>query len=454
MKIEAGTKDGSLHVYTRFGNDEYDQDNLAADYFTLQYTGALASCVAQITGTSFVVKAGTSGSETAIYTADLTVYNTVEKLVDFLDAQSDLTAAVVAKYREYPTVNKLDYSTGKAIAKTAGGTAITANLQAVVDWIASAAEPLVEIYRPTQAGTAPATIGWTYLVGGGATAPTTTDWTDALALLQTEDVQFIVLLTSDAAIHAAGDSHCDFMSRNGQMERRCISGGALGETLDEVTARAADLNSDRFYLVSPGFVDYDESGNSVTYAPYMAAAIIGGMACGVNPGTPLTNKIITVRGLEKKYRIPSDTDDLINGGVLALISTKQGYKVCKSISTWLANRNYNRVEMSTGVALDYVMRNVREAIQPMLGKKGRPLSLVEIATRVDSCLRELARPEPLGPEVIVGDSANPAYKNIVVTLEGDVVRISFQCSPCIPINYELVTTFAVPYSGSYTVSAQ
>jgi hypothetical protein len=50
--------------------------------------------------------------------------------------------------------------------------------------------------------------------------------------------------------------------------------------------------------------------------------------------------------------------------------------------------------------------------------------------------------------VLVGDAQSPPYKNITVTLEGDVMRIEFQASPVIPVNYIPITIYAVPYSGS------
>jgi hypothetical protein len=111
----------------------------------------------------------------------------------------------------------------------------------------------------------------------------------------------------------------------------------------------------------------------------------------------MTNKTMKVRGLERNLRNPTDTDQLIKGGVLTFENTPQGYKVVKSISTFLTNSNYNRVEISTGVAMDYVARTVRDALADLRGAKGSPTVLSEAVSRADSALRELARPEPLGP---------------------------------------------------------
>ena len=91
------------------------------------------------------------------------------------------------------------------------------------------------------------------------------------------------------------------------------------------------------------------------------------------------------------------------------------------------------------------MRNVLDDLR---GKKGSPAILSEAVSRVDSILRTLAMPEPMGPGVIVGDKINPAYKNITASLDGDVLRVEFQCSPVIPVNYIPIAIHAVPYSGT------
>ena len=154
--------------------------------------------------------------------------------------------------------------------------------------------------------------------------------------------------------------------------------------------------------------------------------------------------------MERDLRNPTDTDPLILGGVLCVENTEQGYKVVKSISTWLINGNYNRVEQSCGVAVDFVARNIRNALDVLRGQKGNPLLLSRAVSIADSTLRELARQEPQGPGVLVGNTENPAYRNIKASLEGDVLRIEFECSPVIPVNYVLATIYAVPFSGTAT----
>ena len=294
-------------------------------------------------------------------------------------------------------------------------------------------------------------VDWTYLADGSDGTTTNTEWQAAFSALQAEDVQWIVPVSSSASIHAMASTHCGYMSTVARKERRCFVGMASNSTDAAAIAAAKNLNDDRTALVHLGMYDYDARGTLVLYEPYILAAMIAGMFSGANPGTAMTNKSLKIRGLERKLRSPTDTDILIRGGVLCVEDTAtRGYRVVQSISTWLNNRNYNRVEVSTGAATDFVARNVRQALEDMVGQKGNPATLRLAIEKTDSILRELARAEPAGPGVIVGDAEHPAYRNITAEIEGDVMRVEFECSPVIPVNFIPVTIHAVPWSGKIT----
>jgi hypothetical protein len=173
----------------------------------------------------------------------------------------------------------------------------------------------------------------------------------------------------------------------------------------------------------------------------------------MNPGNTMTNKILKVSGMSPLIANPVDTDTLITNGVLTLRKSRRGFVVAKAVPTWLANQNYNRVEISTGAALDYVARSVREALEIFIGRKASPITLYEAIETTESVLSELARPEPVGLGVIVGDTASPAYRGITAEIEGDILRVWFECSPVIPINYVLVGIYAKAYSGTASAVA-
>lgn len=444
VRVEAGSLYGKRVTVTR-GQTYYSADNIDRKAFSVRYTGAAASATISITGTTVTLAAPTG---TTAATIDLLEFPTVQDLVDRIASTPGFTASVVDGNYTKPALNGLDYVSAQDV-KTADYV-VKADLQAVIDWLNGPQQPFVTAVRATGAGAPPAVVGDTYLSGGSDGLTTNTDWADAFEELQKVDVQWICPVSGSAAIHAMADTHAHFMSTVGRRERRVIVGTDVSTSQASVIEAAKALNSDRTSILFQGHYEYNRAGVLQLYPAYISAARIAGGFAGINPGTPLTNKNFRCRGLEFGLRNPVDTDVLINAGVLCLEDSEQGYKIVRSISTWLINDNYNRVEQSCGVALDFVVRNVREALRPLIGAKGNPLVLQRAISVTETTLRELARTEPQGPEVIVGDEENPAYRNIRATLEGDVVRVEFECSPVVPVNYILTTVFAVPYSGSAT----
>jgi hypothetical protein len=279
------------------------------------------------------------------------------------------------------------------------------------------------------------------------------DWTEALTVLQTVDVQWLSVLSSSAAIAAAVDAHVQFMSTTGQKERRAWLGGALGLTTAAAEALPVALNSDRTGFAWPGHYDYDVvSGVLVLWAPYMTASLIAAGFAGLNPGETMTNKVLSIQGLETQVRDPLDTDPLIQAGVCPVEQETTGFTVTRAVSSWLQNNNYNRVEVSCGAAVDYVLRNVRQILAPLKGQGVNPISLQRAVTLTVDMLTSLAVAAPAGPGVIVGDDNSPAFSNVTAQGQGDVIAVSFQCSPVIPANFIPVTASIVPYTGVVTAS--
>lgn len=442
VKIENGSTSGKK-LTSQFGNDYFSSDNVARNCFSVTYSGTETTATVSVAPTSVILFYGSNS-----LVIDLNDFQTVAQVVDRINAVTGFSATVLDGNSEKPALYGLDNLIAQNVKNLTA--TVTGNLQAVVDWFNSTGEGFVTATRSATAGTMPVNQAFTYLTGGSDGVTTTAEWQKGFDALQTVDVQWVVPVSADAAIHAMTDSHCAYMSNIARMERRAIVGGDTGVTDDAAVTAAKAINSDRTSYTHLGIYDYDTNGKLTLYPAYIAAALLAGAFSGVNPGTALTNRTLKIRGIERKLRNPTDTDKLILGGVLAIEDTPKGYKCVKSITTWLANSNYNRVEISVGVACDFVSRNVRNILDDLRGKKGSPAILSEAVSRVDSILRTLAMPEPMGPGVIVGDKINPAYKNITASLDGDVMRVEFQCSPVIPVNYIPIVVHAVPYSGTAT----
>lgn len=440
VKIEAGTSAGKK-LTTQIGANYYSQDNVFRNMFSIQYVGAAPTADLQVSATLLGLQAPLG---TAVASLEFATYTTVQQLVDRINTVTGFVAVVLDGNGTRPTTD-MD---AQSASLNSTAYVVVANLQAVVDWFNSGGEGYIVAQKVAASGGVLVNIPFTYLSGAITGTVTSTEWSNAFTVLQLSDVQWVVPLTSDAAIHAMADAHCVYMSTVGRMERRALVGGATGQTISQVQAAAKLLNSDRTSQCYPGHYSYNTAGVLTLYPSYMTAAMVAAAFAGASPGTALTNKSLKVRGVELELRNPTDTDGLIQAGVLCVENTPKGFKVVQSVSTWLTNTNFNRVEVSTGVALDYVVRSVRVAVDDLRGAKGDPLTMGEALSRAESALVKLATPEPNGPGVIVGNADNPAFKNLSVSLVGDILALQFQCSPVIPVNYIPVTVYAVPFIGS------
>jgi hypothetical protein len=448
VKVEAATGGRGLKLTTQNGTSYYTADNVLRNAFSLHYTGAQASGVLGITGTSVTLEAP---SGTNVATIDLNAYPTVQELVDRINAVTGFAAAVLDGNGAAATLQGLDFVTAQDV-KTATYTA-RADLQAVVDWFNSAGEGFCGAVRPSEVGTLPAAIPFTYFAGGTDGTVMNTDWSNGFSVLQTVDVQWVVPVSSDPSIHAMADAHVQFMSTVGKKERRAIVGSPLSTADAAAIALAKAINSDRTSLVHLGGYDFNFQGALKLYPPYIVAAMIAGGFCGLSPGEAMTAKSLNLRGLERKLRVPTDTDALLLGGVLPLEDDSDGYRVVQSISTWLTDSKFNRREQSCGVALDFTVRATREALKPLKGGPGIPTQLGLAVSLTKTALTSLAVPAPNGPGVLAGDVNSPAFKNISATLVGDVIAVTYECSPVIPTNYVTLTVYAKPYSGSASAAA-
>ena len=436
VKVEAGTTKGK-RVTVAKGSATYAGDNIGGTAVLSVTTNASSSIAISSQGVLTLTVGATPT------TVDLNTYTTIQAVADRLSVVSGVSAVVIANGYADKASSYLDAIASVAAAANAA-MALYADAQAVIDWASGPAEPLLTAARAA-AGTwvkAPANLAYTFLSGATDTVAVNQDWTDALSELQKSDVQWVTPASGNSAIHAMVDAHCGFMSTVGRKERRAMCGTAAGTSDAAAITAAFNLNSDRTSLIHIGIYDYDLSGTLKLYPPYITAAKVTGMWSAVSPGTPLTNKLIKCQGLERELRNPTDTDPLIDGGVFCIEKTDAGYKVVRSISTWITNNNFNKVEQSCGWAVDYTNRNVRNALDEVRGKKVTPELLGRAKSIVEGVLKEMARPEPQGPGVIVG------WRNIVVSADGDVIYEQHETNPAIGANFVLSTNYVVPFSGS------
>jgi hypothetical protein len=428
------------------------KDNLFRDLITIQYTGSGSACTLTVNDSTLTTS--TTGAVADNLNIAFSTYTTVQQVVDVIAATGKYTVSLTAaSSADLPSSGQFDPKTAQDIRTTAQ--TLTGNLQTLIDFLNGQENIFSAATRAVNpaAGTPGFNTNPLYFVGGSDGTSTTTDWTNSLAALQTQDVQIVVPISNSATIHAATLTHVNYMSTTGRKPRVCLVGGALNEynaagavPTQTITDRAIPLNSPRASLCAPGVTIFDVLGNKVTKDSSFTAAMVGGMLSSVSAGTPLTHKYMSnIQALEVKFS-PADLDTLLLNGVLPVEFVQgRGFRVCQSITTWLGARNFAKNEVSTVMAIDAVVRRVQDTLDDQLvGQKVAPETLAQAVSITETILK--------GCQIdglIVGDANSPAFKSISARTDGgDTIRVQFQMSPAIPANYILISVSAVPYSGS------
>jgi hypothetical protein len=137
-------------------------------------------------------------------------------------------------------------------------------------------------------------------------------------------------------------------------------GSALGASLSDITGH--NVASDRMVFVAPGVKTTDAaSGQPVTLSGAYAAAAVAGRLSSRDPHVSLTNKTLSVAGLETKFT-PAQLEQLVIARVLAL-EERRGFRVVKGITT---DEGAFR-QITTRRIVDFAKFGVRSASEPYIG---------------------------------------------------------------------------------------
>lgn len=435
-KIEDGTNSGKK-VTVAFQDETESFDDIERKSFTIQYTGAGSAAGMSIDGSALATSVtGAAGDDLNLAFAD---YPTIQALADAIEATGKYDVTVETDKAKKELTADLDHVTAQDIL-SAPYTA-KSDLQAIVDEVNKLSQ-YVAASKAAGADAAPDNKDWTYLAGGTDGATTNDDWQEAFDLLKTVKMDLVVPVSSDASIHAMGDSHCAYMSgMEGKSERRQFVGGAAQSwnseanrttAVDTLKSAAKALNSDRTVHVGFGGKDYNDDGDPTLYPGYIVAAMYAGIAAGSSVEEPLTRKSLRLLDLEVELR-PSEIKDLITSGVAVPVPDEvagAGFVISRQITTWLQDDNDYRIEFSVGRSSDYIAQQVRLRHQQIVGKPGQPAIDQSILNLTNAVLQAAKR------DGIIVDF-DP--KKTVVRIDGSVRYVDYEADAVLPINWILST---------------
>jgi hypothetical protein len=264
------------------------------------------------------------------------VYPTISSVIERINqktARGFLAAALSA--RTDFIVADMDKYTSTAITTTA---TFKANLFDLMDKINGNID-IVEAERATGATGVPINVGYTNLIGGLDGFASDSDWTEALAAMETAEVNEIVPWTTSASINALVLNHCETMTLEGKGERKCALAVPLatarGTSAGQLYALSLAVNSRLATMHCQGVKIYNENGVLTTYEPYATSLICASLEAGRNPDYGITWALVNnVLELVEKpgtsatdWTVQANVEELLEHGYELIEKTKQGFRV-------------------------------------------------------------------------------------------------------------------------------
>jgi len=434
--ISNATTTGKKIVVTKDGVSE-TIDNIFKESIVITYTGDATTAVLATTATGLTITlAGDQTDGTLNASALYSTYDTIEKLVGYLNSLAGYTVTLVDGVDGEDLSSELDIVSAISVL-----TAYTANSdgKAMVDAINNfsnylEATAIVANYKPV------VNVADVYLTGAVEGSAGSTEHTSALTTLEQEDVQAIATTSGVYAIQALYKTHVTAMNAvTGKKERQVYLGATSGDTLATAIAEAKVKNELAVCQMYCEFKDYDLNGVEKTYAsPFFACKMLGQFGA-LDIIQPHTFKEFSANSLVTKLTT-SEKEEAIRGGLwVAEISPQGTFRTVRSVTTYQKeNLIYNESSM-VRTAL-YASRDLRNYLEvSFVGQAGDTSVLASIETLTRTRLNSFRNDLDLFVDNPNEGWNNEAWKNLVISVNGDQVSVTYDATVTAPINFVFIT---------------
>lgn len=434
-KISAGTNEGKK-LSVKFETQTVEGDDVTYNLFTIQYVGAGSACDMTLDPVGNLVTTVTGGPGSEDLALDLTAFDTAANLVAFFESQSVYTAVLtgdgtflVSKFDKIITGDAVDIKTIYTVRSI---------LYAVIDWFNQSSVYLSADLSTSAENRIPANdADYVFLTGGSeGDSPVQEDWQNAIdQILAENDISLCGVMTGDSAVHAYLSSHVTFMSgTDGRNERQAIVGSELADVKAVKIAEAANINNLLVAYAGSEIQRYDKNGTLTLYDGYYYAALLLGMAAGNDVTMAFTNKQLNIIGTKEKYTSPVK-DDYIKGGVIiAAESDAGGIRTVRGVTSYRGTNKIDNEFSAVRTSL-FVTKDHRIYVEELVGEAGDNTALQSIKNRAENRLDTYLQRGYFVIDPQFGD----AYRNFTFTVEADVVKIEYEGTLVLPVNFILVT---------------
>lgn len=182
---------------------------------------------------------------------------------------------------------------------------------------------------------------------------------------------YLIPLTDDAAIQAEATSFANIQTRVGNA-MRVIVGAGISESKQQLISRSLELDDARANLVGNSAMVKMSDGTTQDMPGYMLAAMVGGLASGIDIGDSVTNKPLNLVSLDQNFTT-DDINELTGSGVVIIKylqnRASSSFRIVDDVTTSTKVDEPLEHEMAIGESSDFLVAGIREKLDPFIGSK-------------------------------------------------------------------------------------
>lgn len=431
INVSDGTTGKLLEV--RKDNVTISNDNVERPVIDVQYVGD--GTTATLTKTATQITTTLAGDQTdgsANLTIDLSVSETAQAVVDYINSQVGYTASLnnpefgESSSKELDVVSAIDIKTAVATLK--------ADAQAAIDSFNAIGLVDVSIIDEAQRKPLENLADFEFLTGGVEGTTTMQSWIDALELAIKQNFWLVVVLSDDSSVHQLLVSHVEEANGvKGRKERRGLTGAGVSDDDATIKNKAALINSSFVGFYGPADYRFDSTGTEVKTPGYIWSAAIAGMTAPNDPTTPLTHKSIRITKAAKTYT-NREIEQFIKAGVMLStpIPGGGGFRIERSVTTYQGSNLIANEWSIMGTILAITAEHRLRLDERFIGLAGTAQAKELLESYSIEVLEEFLE---RGWFTENADTGEVAISNHKVVVEGDTYKISYDGIVTAPINF-------------------
>ena len=392
-------------------------------------TGQTLNRFASITSITGTDNGTYSGGTTARvdYVLETSDFSTIKEMIDTLGQLAGITAT-------YTGAKSVPASEGDLInvlgATASNKAVIRADLNAIVEGLS--ASTLITAERASGArDTIPQSTSGTLsdmLTGGSASSVSLSDWTNNLELIESDNIQILVPWTTDINQIKEVEKHLDKAALAGSERNAWIASPANTSLSNINSTYVIPLNSRNMAIVGQKVKISDPEGKERTLDPIYLALISAGMQAGTPVATPLTRKRPDVLDVVSPWDANRDAAEAIRKGIVSLSYGSQGWRIERSVTTYVADDNPIYSEVSANESVNTSVRDLRLAVDHLIGQANTGLTANRVKSLIEARLNNQVR-----------DGIIKAFKDLVLVDLGDTLRVDYTVAAVEPLNFITIT---------------